>query len=72
MRELKFKVKFDEEFGDYYFTPFKNDREYYVWLNDIFEVIDEKGNKGLYAITDDYGDIKIKEYNYDYVIVEVE
>lgn len=67
MKELKFKVKYDKEFGDYYFTPFKNDRDYYVWLNDIFET-----NKGLLAITDDYGDIKIKEYNYDYVIVEVE
>jgi hypothetical protein len=66
-KEIKFKVKFDEEFKDYYFTPFKNDRNYYVWLNDIFET-----NKGLYAITDDYGDIKIKEYNYEYVIVEVE
>lgn len=66
MKELKFKVKYDEEFQDYYFTPFK-DKEYYVWLNDIFET-----NKGLYAITDDYGDIKIKEYNYEYVIVEVE
>ena len=67
MKELKFKVKYDEEFGDYYFTPFKNDRDYYVWLNDIFET-----NKGLYAITDDYGDIKIKEYDYNQVIVEVE
>lgn len=67
MKELKFKVKYDEEFGDYYFTPFKNDRKYYVWLNDIFET-----NKGLYAITDDYGDIKVKKYNYEYVIIEVE
>lgn len=67
MKELKFKVKYDEQFGDYYFTPFKNDREYYVWLNDIFET-----NKGLYAITDDYGYIKVKEYNYEYVIIEVE
>lgn len=64
---MKFKVKYDEEFEDYYFTPFKNDRDYYVWLSDIFET-----NKGLYAITDDYGLIKIKEYNYNYVIVEVE
>ncbi len=64
-KELKFKVKFDEEFGDYYFTPFK-DREYYVWLNDIMET-----NKGLLAITDDYGAIKVKEYNYEYVIIEV-
>ena len=63
-KELKFKVKFDEEFGDYYFTPFK-DRSYYVWLSDIFET-----NKGLMAITDDYGYIDIKEYNYDYVIVK--
>lgn len=67
MKELKFKVKYDEELGDYYFTPFKNDREYYVWLSDIFET-----NMGLIAITDDYGDIKVKEYNYKYVIVEVE
>ncbi len=64
MRELKFKVKFDEEFQDYYFTPFK-DHEYYVWLNDIFET-----NEGLLAITDDYGALKVKEYNYEYVIIE--
>lgn len=66
MKELKFKVKYDEEFADYYFTPFK-DKTYYVWLSDIF-----KTNKGLYAITDDYGDIKIKKYDYNQVIVEVE
>lgn len=65
MKELKFKVKFDNEFKDYYFTPFK-DREYYVWLNDIFET-----DKGLYAITDDYGAFKVKEYNYEYVIIEI-
>ena len=65
-KELKFKVKFDEEFQDYYFTPFK-DRSYYVRLNDIFET----DKKELYALTDDYGDIKVKEYNYDYVIIEV-
>lgn len=66
MQKLKFKVKYDEEFGDYYFTPFK-DRSYYIWLSDIYET-----NKGLYAITDDYGDIKIDSYNYDYVIVAVD
>ena len=65
-KELKFKVKFDEEFQDYYFTPFK-DRSYYVWINDIFET----DKKELYALTDDYGDIKVKEYNYKYVIIEV-
>ena len=65
-KELKFKVKFDEEFQDYYFTPFK-DRSYYVWINDIFET----DKKELYALTDDYGDIKVKEYNYEYVIIEV-
>lgn len=65
-KELKFKVKFDEEFQDYYFTPFK-DRSYYVWLNDIFET----DKMELYALTDDYGDIKVKEYNYEYVIIEV-
>ena len=65
MKELKFKVKYDEELGDYYFTPFKSNKDYYVWLNDIMET-----NYGLYAITE-YGSIKVKEYNYNYVIVEV-
>lgn len=60
MKELKFKIKFDEEFQDYYFTPFKNDRNYYVWINDIFET-----NKGLYAITDDYGDLQIKKIDWE-------
>ena len=64
MKNLKFKVKFDNEFNDYYFTPFK-DKTYYVWLNNIFET-----NKGLYAITDDYSPLKVKEYNYNYVIIE--
>ena len=65
MKELKFKVKYDEELADYYFTPFKSNKNYYVWLNDIIET-----NYGLYAITE-YGSIKVKEYNYNYVIVEV-
>ena len=65
MKELKFKVKFDNELGGYYFTPFKNNRDYYVWLSDIIET-----NYGLYAITE-YGGIKVKEFNYNYVIVEV-
>lgn len=60
MKKLSFKIKFDEEFKDYYFTPFKNDRDYYVWINDIFET-----NDGLYAITDDYGDIKVDKIDWD-------
>lgn len=66
MKKLSFKIKFDEEFKDYYFTPFKNDRDYYVWINDIFETSD-----GLYAITDDYGDIKVDKIDWDNMKVEV-
>lgn len=66
MKKLSFKIKFDEEFKDYYFTPFKNDRDYYVWINDILET-----NDGLYAITDDYGDIKINKVDWDNMKVEV-
>ena len=54
MKTFRFKIRYDEEFQDYYFKPFKN-REEYVWINDIFET-----NKGLLAITE-YGDIPVKE-----------
>lgn len=66
MKELKFKIRYDEEWKDYYFTPFK-DKSYYVWINDIFET-----NKGLYAITDDYGDLKVKEVDWDNMKVIIE
>lgn len=66
MKELKFKIRYDEEWKDYYFTPFK-DKSYYVWLNDIFET-----NKGLYAITDDYGDLKVKKIDWDNMRVIIE
>lgn len=65
MRKLSFKIKFDEEFKDYYFTPFKNDRDYYVWVSDIL-----KTNKGLYAITE-FGDIKVSKIDWENNKVEV-
>lgn len=55
MKRLEFKIKYDEEFQDYYFTPFK-DRDYYVWISDIFE-----SNVGLIAITDDHGEISVEK-----------
>lgn len=68
MKTINFKIKFDEEFKDYYITPFKNDREYYVWINDIFET--DKGE--LIAITDDYGSFYVKEINWEEMKVAVE
>lgn len=65
MKKLSFKIKFDKEFKDYYFTPFKNDRDYYVWVNDILET-----NKGLYAITE-YGDIKVGKIDWENNKIEV-
>lgn len=58
MKRLEFKIKYDEEFQDYYFTPFK-DREYYVWISDIFE-----SNVGLIAITDDHGEISVEKIDW--------
>lgn len=57
-----FKIRYDEEFQDYYFKPFKN-REEYVWINDIFET-----NKGLLAITE-YGDIPVKRIDWKNMLV---
>ena len=62
MKTFRFKIRFDEEFQDYYFKPFKN-REEYVWINDIFET-----NKGLLAITE-YGDISVKEIDWKNMLV---
>lgn len=64
MKTFRFKIRYDEEFQDYYFTPFKNDRDYYVWINDIFET-----NNGLLAITDDYGDFPVKEIDWKNMLV---
>ena len=58
MKQLCFKIKFDEEFQDYYFTPFK-DRNYYVWINDILE-----SDKGLLAITE-FGDIPVTKIDWN-------
>ena len=62
MKTFRFKIRFDEEFQDYYFKPFKN-REEYVWINDIFET-----NKGLLDITE-YGDIPVKEIDWKNMLV---
>ena len=62
MKTFRFKIRFDEEFQDYYFKPFKN-REEYVWINDIMET-----NKGLLAITE-YGDIPVREINWKNMLV---
>lgn len=62
MKTFRFKIRFDEEFQDYYFKPFKN-REEYVWINDIME-----SNKGLLAITE-YGDIPVKEIDWKNMLV---
>jgi hypothetical protein len=62
MKTFRFKIRFDEEFQDYYFKPFKN-REEYVWINDIMET-----NKGLLAITE-YGDIPVKEIDWKNMLV---
>lgn len=61
-KTFRFKIRFDEEFQDYYFKPFKN-RDEYVWINDIMET-----NKGLYAITE-YGDIPVKEVDWEKMLV---
>lgn len=61
-KTFRFKIRFDEEFQDYYFKPFKN-RDEYVWINDIMET-----NKGLYAITE-YGDIPVKEVDWNKMLV---
>ena len=62
MKTFRFKIRFDEEFQDYYFKPFKN-REEYVWINDIMET-----NKGLLAITE-YGDIPVKKIDWKNMLV---
>ena len=62
MKTFRFKIRFDEEFQDYYFRPFKN-REEYVWIDDILET-----NKGLLAITE-YGDIPVKEIDWKNMLV---
>ena len=62
MKTFRFKIRFDEEFQDYYFKPFKK-REEYVWINDIMET-----NKGLLAITE-YGDIPVKEIDWKNMLV---
>lgn len=62
MKTFRFKIRYDEEFQDYYFKPFKN-REEYVWINYIFET-----NKGLLAITE-YGDIPVKEIDWKNMLV---
>lgn len=62
MKTFRFKIRYDEEFQDYYFKPFKN-REEYVWINDIFET-----NKGLLAITE-YGYIPVKEIDWKNMLV---
>ena len=62
MKTFRFKIRFDEEFQDYYFRPFKN-REEYIWINDIMET-----NKGLLAITE-YGDIPVKEIDWKNMLV---
>ena len=59
---IKFKIKFDKEFQDYYFQPFKGVDDY-VWIHDILE-----SNKGLVAITE-YGDILIKEIDWKNMFV---
>lgn len=68
MKTIDFKIKFDEEFKDYYITPFENDPEYYVWISDIFETDDNK----LIAITSEHGDFYVKEINWDEMKVVVE
>lgn len=62
MKTFRFKIRYDEEFQDYYFKPFKN-REEYVWINNIIET-----NKGLLAITK-YGDIPVKEIDWKNMLV---
>ena len=62
MKTFRFKIRFDEEFQDYYFKPFKN-REEYIWINNIMET-----NKGLLAITE-YGDIPVKEIDWKNMLV---
>lgn len=59
MKKISFKIKFDDEFKDYYITPFKND-DSYVWLNDI--VKDDKNN--LVMITE-YGFIDVEKIDYE-------
>ncbi len=58
MKKISFKIKFDEEFQDYYITPFK-DCDDYVWINDIMK--DDKGN--LVMVTE-YGFYDVKEINW--------
>ena len=49
MKKISFKIKFDEEFQDYYIQPFK-DCDEYVWINDIFE-----DNIGKLIMVTEYG-----------------
>ena len=57
--KISFKLKYDEEYGEYYFQPFKNNDDY-VWENDILP--DDKNQ--LWAITE-YGDIRVDKIDYD-------
>ena len=58
MKKISFKIKFDEEFKDYYITPFK-DCDDYVWINDIME-----DNKGRLVMVTEYGYYYVKEINW--------
>ena len=61
-KTFRFKIRFDDEFQDYYFLPFKGCKDY-VWINDIMET-----DKGLYAITE-RGDIPVKEIDWNNMLV---
>ena len=58
MKKISFKIKFDEEFKDYYIQPFK-DCDDYVWINDIME-----SNKGLVMITE-FGYYPVKKIDWE-------
>lgn len=58
MEKISFKIKFDEEFQDYYITPFK-DYDDYVWIDDIM-----KDDKGKLVMITEYGFYDVKEINW--------
>lgn len=59
MKKISFKIKFDEEFQDYFIQPFK-DCDDYVWLNDIME-----DNRGNLVMISEYGYYNVEKIDWE-------
>ena len=59
MKHISFKLKFDEEFGEYYFQPFGGNEDY-EWIDQLLE--DQDGN--MWCLTE-HGGIKVVKVDYE-------